>query len=133
MTAVILIAAVAAAPGPPSVSGKEIGRLIDQLGSARYAERQEAARKLEKVGDAAVAALMKAADGKDVELRRGARCAGGDRVELGGAQVRGPRQRRGHGGRLPRRQAGALGRRWLGGAGLRRAALGRGEGAGGAP
>jgi hypothetical protein len=51
----------------------EVARLIRQLGSEEFAERQEAARKLVDIGEPALPALRKAAaDHPDAEVRRSA-------------------------------------------------------------
>lgn len=51
-----------------------IDRLIDQLGSESFAEREAAARALQEVGEPALAALQKAAKGSpDAEVRRRSR------------------------------------------------------------
>jgi hypothetical protein len=49
----------------------EIDKLIQQLGTPKFAERQEAARRLEAIGEPAVDALRKAAKkNPDAEIRR---------------------------------------------------------------
>jgi hypothetical protein len=55
-----------AAPG-------RVARLVDQLGSRKYSQRQAAARALGGLGTAALPALEKAAKSPDVEIRRRAR------------------------------------------------------------
>lgn len=58
--------------GPPGQG--QVERLIHQLGSAQFAERKGAAKELERVGEAALEPLRKAASGdKDAEVRRRAR------------------------------------------------------------
>ncbi len=60
-----LLAAPSATEAPPAVS-----RLIEQLGSAEFAEREAATRGLEAVGPAALPALRQAAAADDPEVRR---------------------------------------------------------------
>src|SRR5262245_50123532 len=48
----------------------QIARLVTQLGSTRYADREEATRALGVLGAAALDALRQAAVGKDAEVRR---------------------------------------------------------------
>jgi len=56
---------------PTEAEARGIDRLIRQLSSSSFAEREEATRRLEKVGDRAVTALRAAAGkGADLELRR---------------------------------------------------------------
>jgi uncharacterized protein (TIGR03067 family) len=55
----------------PPASSVEIDRLIKQLGSPSFPEREEASRRLEALGDKALPALQKAARAaKDAEVRR---------------------------------------------------------------
>jgi hypothetical protein len=67
-----LCAAVLAAAETPSTdaSPERVARLIQQLGSSRFAEREAATRSLDALGDAAVAALQSAANSSDAETRR---------------------------------------------------------------
>ncbi len=53
-------------PPPPG----EINRLIHQLGSPKFAEREAATRKLDEIGEAALDALERAADDANPERRR---------------------------------------------------------------
>lgn len=59
------LAATAADPAPPSID-----KLVEQLGSRSYAERERATRALRERGPAALPALRKAAQGTDEEVRR---------------------------------------------------------------
>ena len=56
---------------PPDEAG--IARLVKQLGSDVFAEREAASRELEKAGEAAQGALERAAQSDDAEVRRRAR------------------------------------------------------------
>jgi hypothetical protein len=58
------------AAGAEKTTAAEVARLIGQLGSPRYAERQKATRALDALGPAALPALNQAARGKDAEIRR---------------------------------------------------------------
>jgi RNA polymerase sigma factor (sigma-70 family) len=69
---------VAAAPadnGPSKITtndpdAERIAKLIDQLGSDRFAEREAASRELDRLGAAALGALRKAIQSSDPETRR---------------------------------------------------------------
>jgi hypothetical protein len=61
--------ALAVAAAEPADAG-QIARLIGQLGSARYAEREAATKALNALGEPALVALQQAAQGKDPEVRR---------------------------------------------------------------
>jgi uncharacterized protein (TIGR03067 family) len=50
--------------------GADIDRLIEQLGSNSFAEREAAAKKLEAVGQPALEALLRTAHHQDAEIRR---------------------------------------------------------------
>jgi uncharacterized protein (TIGR03067 family) len=64
----LLATPAAALPRPSAV---EIARLVEQLGSPSFPEREEASRRLEALGDKALPALQKAARAaKDAEVRR---------------------------------------------------------------
>jgi hypothetical protein len=60
------------AAGPPA-DGARIARLVGQLGSSSFAQRQEAARALDAVGGPALEALRAAQRNPDPEVRRRAR------------------------------------------------------------
>lgn len=62
--------ALAAAPSVDRVAPQDIARLIEQLGSGNFAEREEANRKLDAIGAPALEALRKAAQSNDAEVRR---------------------------------------------------------------
>jgi WD40 repeat protein len=71
-------------PGPAADDDKEIARLIEQLGNDDVGKRQEAAKKLEALGEPALAALRRASEKHpdvDVRLRAGvvARAIEGER------------------------------------------------------
>src|SRR5262249_8595512 len=51
-------------------SATEIDRLIQQLGSDRFAEREKASRRLEIIGEPALEALSKATKSADTEIRK---------------------------------------------------------------
>lgn len=58
---------------PPSkkpVDAAQIERLIRQLGSERFTERESASRALDAIGEIALPALWKAQDSSDLEIRR---------------------------------------------------------------
>src|SRR4051812_5279559 len=57
-----------AAADPPD--DKEIARLIKQLGDDDFARRQEAARRLERIGEPALEALDRARTSDDAEVSR---------------------------------------------------------------
>jgi HEAT repeat protein len=65
-----------AAAGDREVTGKampakcEIKPLIDQLGSERFKDREQAAQELAKLGNSALPALKEAAQSRDPEVRR---------------------------------------------------------------
>jgi uncharacterized protein (TIGR03067 family) len=68
LSCVLLAAGLVPAPGG------DAGRLIGQLGSPDFAEREAATRRLEEAGEGVLAALRKAAgDSDDAEIRRRAR------------------------------------------------------------
>src|SRR5262249_20853674 len=61
--------------GPAKITTKDadadqIAKLIEQLGSDTFAERETASRDLERQGAAALGALRKAAQSSDIETRR---------------------------------------------------------------
>jgi RNA polymerase sigma factor (sigma-70 family) len=61
----------AKAPPAPAVAEAEIERLIKQLGSDKFTEREAATTALERIGEPAYDALRRAAEtGDDVEIRR---------------------------------------------------------------
>ena len=65
------LAALGPDPGPANAAEPEaklIARLVAQLGSANWAERQEASWRLAQLGTAAGPALTKAAAGRDAEV-----------------------------------------------------------------
>jgi WD40 repeat protein len=60
-----------ASSAPAKPSPAEIQKLIDQLGSGKYAEREEASNRLAEIGEPAWKALRKAAAlSEDLEIRR---------------------------------------------------------------
>ena len=63
-----LAACPAAAGG--TLNSAEIRRLVDQLGSSKFVEREEATAALDAAGEPALAELRRAADGDDAEVRR---------------------------------------------------------------
>jgi hypothetical protein len=61
----------AQAVGEPAGPGAgEIERLIEQLGSESFEDRQKASKRLEEIGEQALPALEKAAGSRDAEVRR---------------------------------------------------------------
>jgi uncharacterized protein (TIGR03067 family) len=67
----VLGLSAAAKPETPPPSAAEIDKLVHQLGSRRFAEREAATKALEKAGEPALAALRKAATSDpDAEVRR---------------------------------------------------------------
>jgi hypothetical protein len=69
------------APGDKAPDAAAIQKLIRQLGSAKFAERQAASARLEAIGEPAVSALREAArDGDNLELRQRAGMLA-DRIE----------------------------------------------------
>ncbi len=68
LAAILVLGATVAATAP---SDEEIDRLIEQLGSKKFAEREAAAKALDKLGEPALAALQKAAtDNANPQIRR---------------------------------------------------------------
>ncbi|HEX4588599.1 MAG TPA: WD40 repeat domain-containing protein [Gemmataceae bacterium] len=66
---VLLPTQVPAPAGPPDTT--EVERLIEQLGSPAFAEREAASKGLDAIGEPALERLQRAAtDGKDPEIRR---------------------------------------------------------------
>jgi HEAT repeat protein len=59
-----------AAEPKSGASQKEIGRLIDKLGSERFEDREQATRQLGEAGKAALPSLKEAARSPDAEVRR---------------------------------------------------------------
>jgi hypothetical protein len=69
--AITLLLTAAEAPAPKAgPQGPQIQRLIQQLGSDSYAEREAAAKALTEIGEPALEALREAAKSKDAEVRR---------------------------------------------------------------
>jgi hypothetical protein len=67
------LAAVAAVPAPAaaeSAQAKKIAKLVEQLGSTSYDEREKAYERLDAIGEAALPALRKAARSTDAEVRK---------------------------------------------------------------
>ena len=54
----------------PAKMEQEIRRLIDQLGSKRFQDREQAARELSRLGTPALASLKEASKSSDAEVRR---------------------------------------------------------------
>src|SRR5262245_16633270 len=68
---VLLVLLTPPALALPPPSSLQAARLIEQLGSPGFAEREAAHKKLEALGERALPALQKAAkDAKDAEVRR---------------------------------------------------------------
>jgi WD40 repeat protein len=63
----VLVVPLAIAAAPPD---RSVERLIGQLGSEVFAEREDASRKLEAIGEPALAALERAARSDDLEVSR---------------------------------------------------------------
>src|SRR5438105_698561 len=70
LLAVVLAQPLVALP-PPSATG--VARLIKQLGSDRFAEREAASKTLESMGERARVAVQKAQEAEDPEVRARAR------------------------------------------------------------
>jgi hypothetical protein len=70
----LVVAALALAPAPVRAEGapegEAVARLIAQLGSGKYAQREAAMRQLDALGERALPALTAAAAGADPETRR---------------------------------------------------------------
>src|SRR5262249_43407076 len=64
-----LIAAVPT-PAAEGTAAEQIAKLIEQLGSANFGERELASKKLDAIGLPALEALRKDAQGRDAEVRR---------------------------------------------------------------
>jgi hypothetical protein len=58
---------LSAGTGKETMEGGRIGRLISQLASSRFADRQQASRELEAIGEPALAALRRATNAADME------------------------------------------------------------------
>src|SRR5262245_52352327 len=56
--------------GGPPVEAAEVERLLAQLGSESFAERQAASRRLDLLGEPVLAALKRAVKSDDIEVRR---------------------------------------------------------------
>src|SRR5205085_2689832 len=67
-----LVFLLAAAP-PSRPSAGEVARLIEQLGSEKFAEREVASKRLKEIGEPALDALHKALSSDDLEVRYRAR------------------------------------------------------------
>src|SRR2546430_1370954 len=65
-----LCGVVGASAPPPEA---EVARLIRQLGSNSFREREAATRRLEAIGEPALGRLRRAAQADDAEVRRGSR------------------------------------------------------------
>src|SRR4051794_24003756 len=70
LTLVVAGGLALALPGVARPEDGRIDRLISQLGSSRYADREEASKALDEIGAPALDALRKAAGAKDAEIRR---------------------------------------------------------------
>ncbi len=57
-------------PAGETVSGEKIDKLIEQMGSGTFAERQKASKELDAIGAPALKALRKAAKSEDAEIRK---------------------------------------------------------------
>src|SRR5262245_34265288 len=66
----ILGAGLSAVADVPRVETADAERLVDQLGSSRFAEREAAFKALDALGAAALPALRNAAKSKDAEVRQ---------------------------------------------------------------
>jgi uncharacterized protein (TIGR03067 family) len=73
MPLVAVVSWLALAAGPDAPDAASIARLIRQLGSPEFAEREAATRRLEAVGEPALEALRQAGASEDPEVRRRAR------------------------------------------------------------
>jgi HEAT repeat protein len=74
VVAVVAIATAIRADEPKSgASQKDIKRLIDQLGSDRFKDREQATHGLSKIGKSALPSLKEATKSPDPEVRRRAR------------------------------------------------------------
>ncbi len=67
--ALLVLPHATSAPGKNPADADSVRKLIEQLGSDRFAERQKAAA-LDKIGEPALAALRKACDSTDAETRK---------------------------------------------------------------
>jgi hypothetical protein len=69
-TAISVATAADADKPTPAKSEKELKRLIEQLGSNQYYEREQASAELSKLGGAILATLKEATKHPDAEIRR---------------------------------------------------------------
>src|SRR5437764_1345544 len=69
----LVLAAAAVAGRPASQKEAEVDRLVRQLGSDTFAEREDASRRLETLGEPALGLLRQASNSDDAEVRRRAR------------------------------------------------------------
>src|SRR5438046_9469252 len=68
----LLVFLLAAAP-PPRPWAAEVERLIEQLGSEKFTEREAASKRLAAIGEPALDALHRALSSRDLEVRYRAR------------------------------------------------------------
>jgi hypothetical protein len=74
LVAAAVLPAVCRADEPGGqAAGKETRRLVEQLGSERFDDREAATQQLSKLGKAALPSLKEAARSPDAEVRRRAR------------------------------------------------------------
>jgi hypothetical protein len=70
VAAIVAAGIMAAQPCVPDASGDRIARLIGQLGSPRFLEREAATRSLDAIGESALEALRSASACDDAEVRQ---------------------------------------------------------------
>ena len=68
--AMVLLIAVGSQSEPPQPTGADIDRLVKQLGSDKFSERQKAREQLDAIGEPALESLRKASASDDAEMRR---------------------------------------------------------------
>src|SRR5579871_706437 len=68
--AMVLLIALVSRSEPPQPTDADIDRLVKQLGSDKFSERQKAGEQLDAIGEPALESLRKASTSGDAEMRR---------------------------------------------------------------
>jgi HEAT repeat protein len=70
IAAATIAAAIRADESKSMASSKDVNRLIDQLGSDRFEDREQATQQLSQLGKSALPGLKEATNSPDAEVRR---------------------------------------------------------------